>query len=174
MPATASADLIAELDAAVHNRSPARRTELLGRLTKLFVSDADRLSEIQISVFDDVLVRLIRSVETETLAQLSYNLSQLNIAPREAIRQLASHEDVTVARPVLRKSRRLSEGDLSEIATTRGQQHLLAISGRQNLSEPLSDLLVERGDLVVHNSLAQNLGARISEAGFAVLVERAE
>ena len=174
MPATASADLIAELDAAVHNRSPARRTELLRRITKLLLFDADRLNEIQIGLFDDVLVRLIRSVEAGTLGQLSNSLSQLNIAPREAVRQLGFHEDVLVAGPVLRKSRRLSEEDLIEIVGTRGQQHLLAISGRQTLSEPLSDMLVERGDSAVHNTLARNLGAQFSEAGYAVLVGRAE
>ena len=71
----------------------------------------------------------------------------MTLAPRDAVRKLAFHEDASVAAPVLRKSARVSDADLIEIADIRGQEHLLAISGRETLSETLSDLLVTRGRL---------------------------
>jgi uncharacterized protein (DUF2336 family) len=143
-------------------------------VTDLFLSDADRLNETQITVFDDVLVRLIERVEARTLAHLSDTLSGIETAPREAVRRLAFHDDAMVAAPVLTKSHRLSEKDLIEIANTRGQQHLLAISGRETLNEALTDVLIRRGGADVSNALAQNLGARFSEDGYATLVGHAE
>lgn len=174
MTAIASAVLMAELDDAMNDRSPARRVEILRQVTNLFLADVDRLNPVQIEVFDDVLVRLIERSEAGTLAQLSANLSGLTLAPRDAVRKLAFHEDASVAAPVLRRSDRLSDEDLVEVANTGGQEHLLAISGRDTLSESLSDVLVVRGDSVVRGTLAQNSGARFSEAAYESLVRDAE
>ncbi len=174
MTVATSVALIAELDEAVSGRSPQRRVEILRKVTKLFLSDADRFNEAQLGVFDDVLVRLIDRVEAQVLAQLSGNLSAVGLAPKEAVRQLAFHEDASVAAPVLSKSKQLSEQDLISIAHMRGQRHLLAISGRETLDEALSDVLVKRGDSAVRNTLLQNAGARLSEVGYAVLVKDAE
>jgi uncharacterized protein (DUF2336 family) len=146
---------------------------MLRQVTDLFLSDADRLNENQIGVFDDVLVRLIERMESRTLAQLSTTLSKSALAPKEIVRQLAYHEEASVAVPVLSKSNRLSEGDLIEIANTRGQQHLLAISSRETLNEPLTDALIKRGNLQVSHALANNAGARFSEQGYSTLVENA-
>jgi uncharacterized protein (DUF2336 family) len=174
MAVAVSAALIVELDNAVNGRSPERRTEILRQVTSLFLSDADRFNDVQVGVFDDVLVRLMVRMEARTLAQLSSTLSEVGSAPKQAVRQLAFHEDASVAGPVLKKSDRLSEQDLVEIANTRGQRHLLAISSRETLNESLSDLLVKRGDSAVRNSLVQNSGARFSESGYAALVQEAE
>src|SRR5437868_7675248 len=118
MAAATSAALIAELDSAVKGGSPQRRVNILRQVTDLFLSDADRLNETQISVFDDVLVELIEQVEARTLAHLSDALSEIDMAPRDAVRKLAFHDDASVATPVLKKSNRLSENDLVEIANT--------------------------------------------------------
>jgi uncharacterized protein (DUF2336 family) len=174
MTAIAPASLMAELDDAINDRSPARRVEILREVTSLLVSDVDRLNPAQIDVFDGILVRLIERAEVRTLAQLSRSLCGLAHAPGDAIRKLAFHEDAAVAAPVLRKSDRVSDADMIEIADLRGQEHLLAISGREVLSETLSDLLVMRGDSVVRGTLAQNPGARFSEAAYVILVRDAE
>ena len=100
-------------------------------MTSLFLSNADRLKESQIGAFDGLLVPLIERMDAVTLAPLSEALSTTDLAPGETIRRLAFHNDALVAAPVLRNSNRLSEKDLVEIAKTRGQQHLLAISGRK-------------------------------------------
>ncbi len=171
MAEAASTALIAELEGAVKGGSPERRLQMLRQVTDLFLSDADRLNENQIGVFDDVLVRLMEQMEARALAQLSTNLSDSSLAPKETVRQLAYHQDASVAVPVLTKSARLSEGDLIEIANLRGPQHLLAISHRDTLSEGVTDVLLKRGDSRVSHTLAGNAGARFSERGYAVLVE---
>ena len=169
-----STALITELEGAVKGGSPERRLQMLRRVTDLFLSDADRLNENQIGVFDDVLVLLMERMEARALAQLSTTLCSSHAAPKEVVRQLAYHEEAAVAVPVLTKSTRLSEGDLIEIASLRGQQHLLAISNRTALSTGVTDVLLKRGDSQVSHALAKNAGARFSESGYATLVESSE
>jgi uncharacterized protein (DUF2336 family) len=59
-----------------------------------------------------------------------------------------------------------------ESAETKSQAHLLAISYRKILAEPVTDILVERGDKQVVLSTAGNSGAVFSECGYATLVRR--
>ena len=59
------------------------------------------------------------------------------------------------------------------IARARGQDHLLAISKRDTLSERVTDVLVNRGDQVVVRSVAGNDGARFSEGGLTRLLDKA-
>ena len=61
---------------------------------------------------------------------------------------------------------------LIECAETKGKDHLLAISRRKTLAETVIDVLVTRGDQRVVLSTAQTSGARFSDRGFAVLVDR--
>jgi uncharacterized protein (DUF2336 family) len=49
---------------------------------------------------------------------------------------------------------------------------LFAIAQRKSLSEAVTDVLVERGDRNVVQSVVKNTGARFSDAGFRVLVTR--
>ena len=172
MTAAAPTALIAVSDGTINGGS--RCLQVMSQLTDLFVSNACRLNETQIRLFDEVFVPLIERVEARTLAHLSATLSEMDMAPRETVRQLAFHDDPTVAMPVLTKSNCLSENDLIEIVNSRGQQHLLAISGRRPLNEALTDALIRLGDVNVSNALARNDGARFSECGYATLVGRAE
>ena len=174
MAAQRSFSLMGELERAVTGASPERRLEMLRRVTDQFLSDADRLSEEQIGVFDDVLASLTKTIENKALARLSADLAHLDNAPRETIRTLAFNEDVSVAGPVLAKSTRLHDHDLVSIASTRGRQHLMAISQRPTINESVTDVLLQRDDSSVTRALAKNTGARFSDNGLATIVRRAE
>ena len=164
--------LIAELEVAVKNGTPEKRVDTLRRVTSLFLEGSDRLNEQQIGVFDDVLVHLIQRIESKALVQLSKSLAPVNNAPIEVIRSLSRHDEITIAGPVLAQSNRLSESDLVDVAKHGGQGHLLAISGRTSLSEAVTDVLVDRGNVEVHHTLARNSGAQFSKSGFATLVKK--
>jgi Uncharacterised protein conserved in bacteria (DUF2336) len=174
MTAAQSTGLIAEIEGAVKGGSSQRRVKMLRQVTELFLSDADRLNEDLIGVFDEVLLRLIERTESRTLAELSAELAETLTAPRGVVRKLAHHDDAQVATPVLSKSRRLSDADLIEIANTRGQHHLLAVSSRDTLNAALTDALLKRGNARVSLALATNAGAKFSEQGYSALVESAE
>lgn len=170
---TAPALLISELEGSVKSGSLERRIRVLGRVRDLSLPSADRLNDNHIAAFGDVLVQVIERMETQALVRLSATLAECDFAPKELVRQLARHEDPSVAAPVLARSTQLSDDDLTEIANTRGQHHLLAISGRDILSETITDVLVERGDQSVSRNLAANVGARFSWCGYLTLAKHA-
>jgi uncharacterized protein (DUF2336 family) len=68
----------------------------------------------------------------------------------------------------------LTTDTLVEIASTKGQDHLFAISGRADLPEVVTDVIVNRGERRVVRKLAGNTSARFSEAGYAGMVVHAE
>jgi len=164
--------LIEELERTLASGTKDQRIQALGRITDLFVTSAERYSEEQIGLFDDVILRIAAKIEAKTLAKLANRLAGIPRAPTQVMKQLAFHDDITVARPVLSTSERLDDTDLCVNAKTKSQAHLLAISERTSLSEAVTDVLVERGDRAVVHSVAKNNGARFSDAGFRVLVTR--
>jgi len=164
--------LIDELEAALTSGTNARRIEMLTRITDLFVGGAPRYSEEQIGVFDDVMTRLVRTIEAKARAKLSNRLAPIANAPTNVIHMLAFDDDIQVAQSVLRQSERLDDASLLANANTKSQQHLFAISQRRILSEAVTDVLVERGDRQVVHAVVKNAGARFSDAGFRMLVKR--
>jgi len=90
------------------------------------------------------------------------------------VRRLASDDNITIAEPVLTRSACLSDNDLIEIANTKTQAHLLAISGRSQIGMSVTDALLQRGNQHVFHKLAENHGAGFSENGFATLVKHSE
>src|SRR5262249_57171901 len=89
--------------------------------------------------------------------------------PPSVIRHLADNDEITIAAPVLQESARLGDNDLVEIAQTKGEQHLLAISGRWWLKEVVTDALLSRRFASVSRRIVGNPGARVSAGGFSVI-----
>ena len=174
MATLAPAELLAAVEAAVKNGPPERHTRMLRQVAELFASDAARLSQAQIRLFDDILVRLIERLEAQALASLSAILAEPVSVPEETARRLARHEDASVAAPLLLKSPSISDAELLQIAGNRSQRHLLAISGRPALSEELTDLILRRAGKDVLQALAKNADARFSEKGYSILLAAAE
>ncbi len=169
-----SQSLIVELEDAIRSGSADKRIESLRRITDLFVADADRLNNQQIDLFDDVLGHLIKRIEGKALAELSRRLGPINNAPIEVVRRLARDDNIAVAEPILTQSVRLSDKDLVEIANTKTQAHLLAISSRSHIGTNVTDVVLERGERDIFHKLAGNSGAKFSENGIATLVKRSE
>jgi uncharacterized protein (DUF2336 family) len=170
----ATDSLIADLERALGDDSAETRAGTLQRVTDLFLGEAERLSEDQIKLFDDVLCLLIRRIETRALIELSRRLAPVDNSPLEVIRRLAWDDEIQVAGPVLTQSRRLSTGDLVEIAAAKSQAHLLAICGRHEVAEQVTDVLLSRGYQKVVLKLATNARARFSSTGYSLLVKDAQ
>lgn len=169
-----SASLFDELDAALQSGSSDRRLGMLRQLTDLFLTEADRLSEEQVGVFDLVLVQLIDRIETRTLVEISERLAPVANAPIDLTLSLAAHSEIGIARPILKNSSRLTTADLVNIAKTHSNSHLLAISERAQIEPAVTDVLLDRGNEAVVHSVAGNNGAQFSESGFAALLKAAE
>jgi uncharacterized protein (DUF2336 family) len=162
--------VLADLEGALQSGSPGRRTEVLRRVTDLFTVGESQLSGEQISLFDDVLGYLVAHIEKEALTELSARLAPAVKAPPRIVRSLARHDSIEVAGPILTRSEQLTEQDLVEIAKTKGQAHQLTIAARPQLTEAVTEVLIDRGDYEVVNTVAGNNTARFSDQGFSKLV----
>jgi uncharacterized protein (DUF2336 family) len=171
---SAALSLIPELEDVIQHGTRAKRTHALQRITALFLDGASRFSDEHVNLFDDVFGLLIEEIEIKARAELSNHLAPVSNAPVKVLRTLANDDDISVAGPVLKLAPRLEEADLIDVARTKSQAHLRAISGRAALGEAVTDVLVRRGDREVARSVAGNRGARISAHSFVNLVKRAE
>jgi uncharacterized protein (DUF2336 family) len=169
-----SPPIIPELEAVLRNASAGWRARTARRITDLFIRGARRYGEEHVALFDAVLGRLAEEIEAQALIELASRLSVVDNAPIGLVQRLARQDDVSIAGPLLKRSVRLAEPDLTEISRSKGQDHLLAISQRLTISEAVTDILVARGDHRVARQIAVNHGAKLSERGLERLIERAE
>jgi uncharacterized protein (DUF2336 family) len=175
--------IIAEVETALSTGSAEKHLETIKRVTDLFLLSAAKLNDEQIELFDNVLERLIKTIELRALADISARIALAEMsgklapvaqAPPLVIRRLARNDEIDVAGPVLSESARLRPEDLVEIAETKGQPHLLAISGRWWLKEVVTDALLARRYPAVSRRIINNPGARVSASGFAIVLAQAE
>jgi uncharacterized protein (DUF2336 family) len=175
--------IVDEVEIAISAGSPEKRLETIKRVTDLFLLSAGNFNDEQIDLFDGVLNRLIKTIELRAiadvstriaLAEMSSQLAPLAQAPPSVVRRLAGNDEIAIAGPVLAESSRLSAEDLIEIANAKGEQHLLAISGRWWLKEIVTDVILARRYPAVSRRIINNPGARVSAAGFAIVLTQAE
>jgi uncharacterized protein (DUF2336 family) len=164
---------VMELEAAIAAAPHDKRAENLRRVTDLFIAGAESFTEEHLVIFERVLERLIEEIETAVLAEIGERLAPVRNTPAGIVRNLARHDEIAVAGPVLARSERLTLADLVHIAETKSQAHLKAISSRTRVEEAVTDVLVRRGDEEVVRALATNGGASFSESGMGRLADRA-
>jgi uncharacterized protein (DUF2336 family) len=178
----AGQSIVDEIEAAIGG-STAKCIETARRVTDLFLASAGQFNGEQVELFDNVLARLIKTIELRSvadisarmaLAEMSTQLAPIAQAPPSAVRHLARHDEISIAAPVLQESARLGDDDLIEIAQSKSEQHLLAISGRWWLKEVVTDALLSRRFPSVSRRVVGNPGARVSAGGFAIILAQAE
>jgi uncharacterized protein (DUF2336 family) len=150
-----------------------RRRELLREVTDLFLTQpSETLDPSQMELFDDIMSRISSEMEEAVRIELSSKLAPNPSAPRGVLASLA-RDSFAVAEPVLKHSSALSEADLIEVARTRGQAHLRAISQREAVPEAVSDAIVEHADDATLGVLLRNQGAELSRQASETAVDRA-
>lgn len=168
-----SPSLIPELDDIVSGGDPKRRADAARRVSELFLQSAASFRPDHVDLFDGVLTSLVPHAEIAERAELAERLSALANAPRNLVGQLAHDDEIAIAGPLLRHSPVIDENMLIEIASMKGQGHLLAMAERPTLSTDLTDVMVARGDRAVVRRAAGNAGAAFSDSGYATLIKRA-
>jgi len=164
--------LIEQLDSALSGWSAARGVHMLQQITDLFLGGT-AFSPEQIELFDDVLGRLSDGVTAAARTQLAQRLSDSTTPPLRLLRRLALDDLSDVAAPLLARSQHLDDNLLITCVETRSQRHLLAVCQRPQISESVTDRLVDRGETPVLLAIVDNAGARFSNTGFGSLVLRA-
>jgi uncharacterized protein (DUF2336 family) len=163
---------LAYLQMLARERRPSHRHELLRALTDIFLEAPQPLSARECELFDEVVDSILDDVEPLARQELAERLAPRRDAPRRVVVRLAG-DAIAVAAPLLVHSQVLEDDDLAALAAEKSQDHLLAIARRPCLSEGITDILIERGDVLVLHAVAENLGAQCSASGFRALVDKA-
>jgi len=161
-------DLDSLLDLA-RRKSKEGRQALFATDEDLFLHSGSELTDRERALMGNILKRLIADVEKRVRKEIAERMAKRSDAPRELITALAS-DDIEVAHSILVNSSVLRDVDLIEIIRHRTQAHQLAISVRKDVSEDVSQALVETGDADVITSLLKNGEASISRSLMEYLV----
>ena len=165
--------MFAELKSLAEERSSEKRLDLLRKIADLFFAGIDNHSESETSLFNDVIEHIVDQVSHDAKVDVATNLATLPGFPLPVVRKLALDGDIEIARPVIRGALGLTDLDLIEIGRKASDAHLDAIAGRAQLSEAVTDVLIDRGSRGVVHTVSANQGASFSEWGMDTLVDKA-
>jgi uncharacterized protein (DUF2336 family) len=147
---------------------PLARAELTSAVAALLETHT-QLSGREQELLSDVLIGLMRQAERDLREALAERLSVLDDAPLRLILNLAN-DDIAVARPVLSKSKVLSDLDLIYIIKSRGAEYWQAIAKRENLSAHLIDVLADKKEEGTAIVLSANEHAHLTWHALDILV----
>ncbi|MDA1096567.1 MAG: DUF2336 domain-containing protein [Chloroflexi bacterium] len=155
------------------DKSIAGRSELAATISDIFLSNTKSLSDRERALSHNILSQVIRDVEMSVRQNVSEQLARLPYAPRDLVLMLAN-DDVEVAYPILAFNKVLQDADLIELIRHRTLEHQLAIAIREDVSEAVSDALVQTGKERVVRTLLDNPDAAISSSTMEFLVEQSQ
>lgn len=162
-----------ELKKLAEERSSEKRLELLRKLSEMYFENVGSRSDMEEFLFAEIVDQILDSIAKPQKVAASTTIAGQADFPHAAVVKLAGDPDIDVARPVLRQSPVLTDEDLTTIAGRASQDHLHAIAERPQLSETVTDVLVERGDRKVVHTVSANHGARFSDSGMSELLAKA-
>lgn len=151
------------------DKSDTARSELVENVTDLFLSSGGRLNEHERVLMDDILTKLISSVEQKLRRELSIRLVDIpDLSP--GVAELLANDTLEISRPFLERSGALADEQLIEIVRNRTEAHRMAIAIRAHVSEDLSSEIIEHSDEDVIEALIRNENAEISKISMEYLV----
>jgi uncharacterized protein (DUF2336 family) len=171
MPA-ASNNFALLLDLAKETSSEKRR-ELLRQITNVFLADPPDRSDRESQLFDEIVGAVASDLETQVRIELARKIADTRVPVARTAKRLALDE-IEVARPVLERSRALSEADILDVIQQKSQDHMLAVTKRPNIGISVSSALVTKGEDRVVASLLENRTARIDRPTFEKVADRAQ
>lgn len=152
-------------------KSSESRSRLTAIILDLFDSHDAELTDRQREMMFGILQSVINDIEISIREAVADRLAMRDDVPRDIVARLVN-DTINVAYPVLTKSGLLRDIDLIEVIKLRSEEHMLAITMRQHVSESVSDAIVETGREPVIVSLLKNANAKISANTMEYLVEQ--
>jgi uncharacterized protein (DUF2336 family) len=156
---------------AMNPSGGASREEIYLAVASLYRIQGTGLNERERGLMRDILRRLTRDVEMAIRIAVAQRLAEDVSAPHDLILMLVD-DSIEVARPLILKSPLLREEDVLDLIARASVAHHEAIAGRPHISERVTDALVAGDSESVLMALVRNVTARISQAGYASLVEK--
>jgi len=125
----------------------------------------------QVTLAEQIFRLLLKQAEVEVRKALADNLMMNPEVPSDVILSLARDVE-EISLPVLEFSEVLTDSHLIEIisSTEKTASHI-AVANRHNVSESVSDALIQTNNEEVVHSLLQNDSAQISDNGYSHVVD---
>ena len=144
------------------------RAEMAAKVAGDFVSNT--LSENERRLAEEIFHVMVKDAEVRVREALAQNLKENTSVPHDVALSLAKDVE-TVALPMLRFSEVLTDEDLIKIVASQSPAKQVAIAKRAQVSEDVSEALVDAGNEEAVTSLVANVGAEISEKSLQKVVD---
>lgn len=146
------------------------RRALLSEITNVFLENAEAHTDRDRQYFGAIMGQVAFELEQSIREELAQRLAQENLAPHDLIVRLAK-DNISVAQPILENSQVLNDDDLVEITQSSSQDHMMAMTRREDISETVSAALIDNGNSYVVEGVVKNSGAKISDTSMQRVVE---
>jgi hypothetical protein len=158
----------ADIECLLKDRSTTTKMNVVEKLIEQYAAEGKQaLSADEVTIANDIFGLLLVRGESIVRAMLATNLSQVDTLSPALAQKMAKDTSAEVALPVLQYSNVLSDNDLMDIINSVvDTEKLQAIAKRHNISEKISDALIDTNLEPVVSTLVQNESARITEQSF--------
>ncbi|NVK33666.1 MAG: DUF2336 domain-containing protein [Rhodobacteraceae bacterium] len=163
--------MIEELVKLTKSISSSKQERLVDHVTKLFVPLHASKKKLEMEAFNSLLSGVFDDVSRGSRQIIADRLGAREFTSADLAMKVAMDDDIQIARPALEKSPVLTHAQLMKIAKVKGQDHLMALTKRDHIDPKLAKLILKRGGKNVRESLAQNVGAEISQEDFQMIVK---
>jgi hypothetical protein len=147
-----------------------QRSELMVRLTDMFVNNTQAFDDASQQLFGDIVLSVLDKLDEDTRQELSGRLAMCPQTPPGVAQGLAADELIRIARPMLENSPILPDRFLQQIAEDRSDEYLIAVAKRPTVSTLLSAQLIRNGGPDVHTALVRNPASSITQAGYGKIL----
>jgi len=149
------------------------RDEIYVAVASLYRAQGPYLSERERLLMREILQRLSLDVEMAVRIALAERLADDEDAPLDLILLLCD-DKIEVARPVIMRSRKLSDVEILKFIADASAAHQATIAERPNIGEPVTEVLAKSELETVLVALVRNATARIGVSAFENLVEKSK
>jgi uncharacterized protein (DUF2336 family) len=130
------------------------------------------MSKAEREIAQEIFRVMAKDIELLVRETLSQSLKEVPDLSSDVARILAEDENDSVAMPILEFSKALSEEDLLEIIEVCKPTRQVAVARRENVSEKVSDAIVEKGNEDAVVALVSNNTAQIGENTYGKVIDK--
>ena len=152
------------------DKNAAVRVELATKIGKLIPGLSERENDKVTEMAMEVLEILARDELPKVRAIIAEETKHLDYVPKDMVERLARDAEESVSVPILEFSPLLNESELIQIIAGGIKGGALeAVARRQKITEPVSDAVVETGEVTAMIALLKNFSADIGEKTMAAI-----
>jgi uncharacterized protein (DUF2336 family) len=149
--------------------SPHRRADIAVKLAQEL--ERPSITDSELKIAQDIIGMMARDVEIQVRQALADSLRQAERLTHDVALRLANDIEA-IALPILRHSPVLSDQDLIDIIQGGSSARQEAIAARPDVSESVSDVLINKASEPAVKALLNNVNAKITETSLNKAVDR--